>query len=66
MKTPVSKAVTLYSEGNKIELHIQDDMILVIAESNKTQQHTIKKNPFMVLPLLDIFGHLVNKQMVKK
>ena len=58
---PVFRAISTNEHGEMVEHNDQESMIPVIAESNCRRQQQCRGTPFMTSPLVDIFGHLANK-----
>ena len=62
-KEPVLRAITTDENGDTIELNRQEDMIPVLAESNKSRQQQCENTPFMTSPLLEDFGYLPPEEL---
>ena len=65
-KEPVLRAITTDEHGDTIELNRQEDMIPVLAESNKSRQQQCENTPFMTAPLLQDFGYLPPEELANQ
>lgn len=57
-KDPVFRAVMTAEDGTNTEFNSQEEMVQVIAESNRLRQQQCGETPFMTSLLVDIFGYL--------
>ena len=58
IKAPVLRAITTDKNGDTVKLNRQDNMVPVMADSNKSRQQQCEPTPFMTSPLLEDFGYL--------
>ena len=58
IKAPVLSAVTTDKNGDTVKLNWQDDMVPVMAYSNKCRKQQCESTLFMMSPLLEDFGYL--------
>ena len=62
MNAPVFRALTTDENGETIEFNDQSTMVPIIAQSNRVRQQQCSGTPFMIPPLVEIFGHLANEE----